>query len=74
MRRGWCWFAAPYRNFFEAVRRGLYVHPSGAPRRRSYGFVSNAAAQVFAALAAPGERLTAAPYYLADYEPVDILA
>lgn len=68
------WFATPYRDFFAAVRRGLYVHPAGAATRRSYGFVRNTAAQVLALTDAPPERLAAIPYYLADPEPVDILA
>lgn len=65
------WFAAPYRTFFEVVRRGLYVHPAGVPVQRSYGYVENIAAQIFALLDAPA--LSPAPYYLGDYEPTDIL-
>jgi nucleoside-diphosphate-sugar epimerase len=35
------WFDIPYRNFFEMVRRGLYLHPGNSQTRKSYGFVGN---------------------------------
>ena len=66
------WFAQPYRNFFDAVVGGWYIHPQGASTRRSYGFVDNAVAQIFALLDAPAAALGDELYHLADYEPVDI--
>ncbi len=66
------WFGQPYRNFFDIVLAGYYVHPSGAATRRSYGYVDNAVAQLDALLAAPPERLGDELYHLADYAPVDI--
>lgn len=35
------WFDIPYRNFFDTVRRGLYVHPAGVRTKKSYAFVGN---------------------------------
>lgn len=66
------WFAEPYRNFFDAVVDGWYIHPQGTSTRRSYGFVDNAVMQIFTLLAAPRAALGDALYHLADYEPVDI--
>lgn len=64
------WFGEPYRNFFDAVVRGLYVHPDGASSRRSYGYIDNAVAQIEALRAAPAPA--DALYHLADYDPTDI--
>jgi nucleoside-diphosphate-sugar epimerase len=63
------WFGVPYRDFFEAVHRGLYLHPRGRRVRRSYGFVLNTVAQL--------ERLASGSLaqrtvYLADYEPIEL--
>jgi nucleoside-diphosphate-sugar epimerase len=63
------WFGAPYRDFFEAVRRGVYMHPRGRRVRRSFGFVLNTVAQL--------ERLASGTVaqrtvYLADYEPIEL--
>jgi nucleoside-diphosphate-sugar epimerase len=66
------WFAEPYRDFFTAIQRGLYMHPRGVRVRRSYGFVYNS---VFIL-----DRLTQhargaahrRTFYVADYEPVEL--
>lgn len=66
------WFGEPYRIFFDAVIAGLYVHPQGAATRRSYGYVDNAVAQMFALADADAALLDDSLYHLADYAPVDI--
>jgi nucleoside-diphosphate-sugar epimerase len=66
------WFGEPYRHFFDAVLAGHYVHPSGAATRRSYGYIDNAVAQIFALADADAVRLGDHLYHLADYAPVDI--
>ena len=66
------WFGEPYRNFFDTVVAGYYVHPEGASTRRSYGYVDNAVAQIEALLDAPEAALSDSLYHLADYAPVDI--
>jgi nucleoside-diphosphate-sugar epimerase len=65
------WFATPYRDFFEAVDRGLYVHPRGRHIRRNYGFVLNAVHQIDR-LIAEGGSLLGRTAYLADYEPIEL--
>jgi nucleoside-diphosphate-sugar epimerase len=64
------WFEAPYRDFFEAVRRGMYVHPRSRRIRRSYGFVLNTVSQL--ERLGSGRELAGRTVYLADYEPVEL--
>lgn len=40
------WFDIPYRNFFNTVRRKLYMHPRGHRTNKSYGFVGNTVHQL----------------------------
>lgn len=68
------WFEVPYRGFFNTVRKGLYVHPSGVEIRRSYGFVLNTVVQISRLLEnAEGDAVHGKVFYLADYEPTDPL-
>jgi len=66
------WFDIPYRNFFDTVRRGLYMHPGQSRVRKSYGFVGNMVHQMdrlmFASLAQAQGRTV----YVTD-QPVEIL-
>lgn len=66
------WFGSPYRDFFTAVQRGLYVHPRGCRVRRSYGFVLNSVAQLAQLANAGGGPLLGRTVYLADYEPIEL--
>jgi nucleoside-diphosphate-sugar epimerase len=63
------WFRAPYRDFFEAVRRGVYMHPRRRRVRRSYGFVLNTVAQLQRLASGSLAQRTV---YLADYEPIEL--
>lgn len=65
------WFDTPYRDFFAAVRRGVYLHPRHRSIRRSYGFVLNSVVQL-AALAESQGQLVGQTVYLADYEPIEL--
>lgn len=66
------WFAAPYRDFFSAVARGMYVHPRGIRVQRKYGFVLNSVAQLAHLGELGGGSLLGRTVYLADYEPVEL--
>lgn len=68
------WFSSPYRDFFEAVSRGLYVHPRGHRIRRNYGFVLNIMHQIEQLVAARGGPLLGRTVYVADTEPVELHA
>jgi nucleoside-diphosphate-sugar epimerase len=64
------WFAAPYRDFFVAVRQGRYVHPRHRTVRRSYGFVGNTVVQLAGLLSCPAQFVHGKTLYVADYEPI----
>jgi nucleoside-diphosphate-sugar epimerase len=66
------WFAAPYRNFFDAVRGGWFVMPRGCHPRRSYGYVENLVAQVGSIVDANPDLVLGKTFYLADYAPLDL--
>lgn len=67
------WFHVPYRNFFDAVRHGRYVHPSGLRVRKSFGYVGNTVQQLIGLLQAPHAALHGQMFYLADYQPIEVL-
>jgi nucleoside-diphosphate-sugar epimerase len=68
------WFDVPYKRFFTAVRRGLYMHPRGVRVRRSYGFVLNTVMQLNKLATFPkADEVHGQVYYVADYEPLDPL-
>ncbi len=67
------WFHVPYRNFFDAIRRGRYVHPRGQRILKSFGYVGNSVHQLMAMLAAPRDAVHGRMFYLADYEPIEVL-
>lgn len=66
------WFSVPYRNFFDAVRRGFYIHPKNLQVRRSYGFVLNSVQQLINLSQSTAVSRRNGMVYLADYEPVDL--
>ncbi|MDP1537825.1 MAG: NAD(P)-dependent oxidoreductase [Burkholderiales bacterium] len=68
------WFGAPYRDFFEAVQRGWYVHPHARKIHRNYGFVLNAVHQIDRLVATGAEGLLHRTVYLADYQPIELKA
>jgi len=68
------WFGVPYRDFFEAVSSGHYVHPRGSRIRRSYGFVGNSVYQLEQLMKCSDySSIDGKMFYLADYEPIELL-
>lgn len=67
------WFHVPYRNFFDAVRHGRYIHPRGLRVRKSFGYVGNTVQQLIGLLQAPHAALHEQMFYLADYQPIEVL-
>lgn len=67
------WFGVPYRGFFDAVAKRLYVHPAKRRIVRSDGFVLNSVHQLNR-IATSSDRalLDQKMLYLADYEPVEL--
>ena len=66
------WFHVPYRNFFDALRRGHYIHPKGRHIRKSFGFVGNSVHELISLMQGPANLVHEQTFYLADYEPVEV--
>jgi GlcNAc-P-P-Und epimerase len=66
------WFDIPYKGFFLAVQRGVYLHPAGERLFKSYGFVGNLVHQIQAFLSAPASAIHGKTFYLADYNPLEV--
>lgn len=66
------WFGIPYINFFQAVQRGLYFHPSNKKIFRSYGFVGNTIFQLDKIASASQSDSLGKTFYLADYPALEI--
>jgi len=66
------WFGTPYRDFFESIRRGLYVHPQNVEVWKSFGFVGNTSFQLVRISQASNNSVCGAVLYLADYTPVEV--
>ncbi len=63
------WFATPYRDFFDHVLAGRYVHPGRTRVDKAFGFVGNTVVQIDALLDG-GEA--SSTHYLADTPPYSI--
>ncbi|TNE61449.1 MAG: NAD(P)-dependent oxidoreductase [Alphaproteobacteria bacterium] len=67
------WFDVPYRNFFDALRRGIYIHPSSQRVEKSYGYVGNSVMQLRTMLMAAGDSaVLGKTFYLCDYPPLEV--
>jgi nucleoside-diphosphate-sugar epimerase len=66
-------FGIPYRNFFDQVRKGRYVHPGSHRPQKSFGFVENTVWQLEQLLLADSAKIRGRTFYLGDYEPLDIV-
>lgn len=64
------WFGVPYRTFFDAVRKGRYLHPSGLKVLKSFGYVGNAVFQIAALM--KDEKVRSRTFYVGDYEPIEV--
>lgn len=67
------WFHVPYRNFFDAIRAGRYIHPRGLRIRKSFGYVGNSVHQLLQLVQAPRDEVYGQMFYLADYAPIEVL-
>jgi GlcNAc-P-P-Und epimerase len=82
--RDWClarpttvWgpgMSAHYQRFLRMIQRGYYFHVGKGPLWKSYSYIENIAFQYERLLAAPAEIIHRKTFYLADYEPIDLLA
>jgi nucleoside-diphosphate-sugar epimerase len=66
------WFHVPYRDFFEAIRRRLYVHPRGETIRKSFGYFGNSVFQLQKLMDASPAQVCGRTFYICDYEPIEL--
>jgi nucleoside-diphosphate-sugar epimerase len=66
--------SAHYQRFLRMIQRGYYFHVGNNPLWKSYSFIENIAFQYERLLEAPAETIQRKTFYLADYEPIDLLA
>jgi nucleoside-diphosphate-sugar epimerase len=66
------WFAEPYRDFFDVVMSGKYVHPIGVSVSKSFGYVGNTVF-LLEKMISSGVPLARQTIYLSDYRNVDVL-
>ena len=66
------WFDEPYRDFFNAVLNGSYVHPNGMEIYKSFGYVGNSVFLLEKMLSSD-KKLDKKTIYLSDYESLNVL-
>ena len=66
------WFGEPYRNFFEAIQKGVYFHPAGKRIRKSFGFVGNSIFALDKLANCDLDRVLGRTLYLCDYAPLEV--
>ena len=67
------WFDNSYRMLFNAVRRGVYVHPRGRRISKSFGYVGNVVFQIRQFLSADESKVVHRTFYVSDLENMDVL-
>lgn len=60
------WHPRYPKEFWLVLKKGLYVHPGGAPVVRSYGYVKNVVSQMMKILEVPREVVDRRVFYLGD--------
>jgi nucleoside-diphosphate-sugar epimerase len=63
-----------YQLFLRMIQRGHYFHVGKKPLWKSYSYIENIAFQYLRLLEAPADFVHRKTLYLADYEPIDLLA
>lgn len=66
--------SAHYQRFLRMIQRGYYFHVGHAQLWKSYSYIENIAFQYWKLLAAPTDDIHRRTFYLADYQPIDLLA
>jgi len=66
--------SAHYQRFLRMIQRGHYFHVGNGPLLKSYSYIENIAYQYLRLLEAATDSIHQKTFYLADYEPIDLLA
>lgn len=65
------WFGVPYRDFFDSVLRGRYIHIGNKKLPKSFGYVGNTAYQLWKLAISP-RPVSGRTVYLGDYPPIEV--
>lgn len=65
------WHFRYQQEAWRVIKKGLYLHPAGAPVIRSYGYVGNIIWQMEQILNAPADKVSRQTFYVGD-RPIDI--
>jgi nucleoside-diphosphate-sugar epimerase len=66
------WFDVPYKSFFLAIAKNLYVHPGGKTTLKQWGYIGNVVFQIWKLIQARAELVHKKVFYLADYQSMDL--
>ena len=66
------WFGEPYRNFFDIVLKGIFIHPGHKACTKTYGFVGTSIRQLEALMTAPRHLVQGKCFYIGDCPPLNI--
>nr|WP_321221277.1 NAD(P)-dependent oxidoreductase [uncultured Psychroserpens sp.] len=64
------WFDIPYKNFFDSIKRKVYVHPKGKTIYKKFGFVGNSVHILDKLLY--DNTLNTQTVYLSDFESLEV--
>jgi nucleoside-diphosphate-sugar epimerase len=66
--------SAHYQRFLRMIQRGHYFHVGNEPLWKSYSYIENIVFQYLRLLEAPTDLIHGKTLYLADCDPIDLLA
>ena len=66
------WFGEPYRNFFDIVLNGLFVHPGNKACTKTYGYVGNSVLQIRSLLESVKSEVNKKVFYIGDSPAINI--
>ncbi|WP_298755390.1 NAD(P)-dependent oxidoreductase [uncultured Psychroserpens sp.] len=64
------WFDIPYKNFFDSIKRKVYVHPKGKNIYKKFGFVGNCVHILDKLLF--DKKLNTQTVYLSDFDTLEV--
>jgi len=66
------WFNEPYRNFFDLVLKGFFIHPGNKACIKTYGFIGNSVHQIYQLMITDKEKIHSKCFYIGDSPPIQI--
>ena len=61
------WFDEPYKNFFDVIKKRLYMHPSNKKIYKSFGYVENSVFQIIKLMLAPSRSVEKKTFYFSNF-------